>query len=125
LAPLRECGLRVAIDDAGSGFASMRHVLHIRPDIIKLDRSLIAGIEDDLGQRALGASMAEFAGQIGATLVAEGIETEAELAAVTRIGMAAGQGYFLGRPTVNPREWAAWHDGQEPAVRTSDIELEF
>ncbi|WP_427006330.1 sensor domain-containing phosphodiesterase [Pseudarthrobacter sp. H2] len=109
LAPLRERGLRIAVDDAGSGFASMRHVLHVRPDIIKLDRSLIAGIDDDQGQRALGAALAEFARQIGATVVAEGIETQEELAAVTRIGMTAGQGYLLGRPSVHPREWAAWH----------------
>jgi PAS domain S-box-containing protein len=120
LAPLRQLGLRVAVDDAGSGFASMRHVLHIRPDIIKLDRSLISGIDDDLGQRALGAALAEFARQIGATLVAEGIETQAELTAVTALGLTAGQGYFFGRPSVHPREWAAWHDGQEPSAPTSD-----
>lgn len=65
LAPLRRDGLRIAVDDAGSGFASMRHVLHIRPDIVKLDRSLIKGINDDQGQRALGAALAEFARQIG------------------------------------------------------------
>jgi len=120
LAPLRQLGLRVAVDDAGSGFSSMRHVLHIRPDIIKLDRSLISGIDDDLGQRALGAALAEFARQIGATLVAEGIETQAELTAVTALGLAAGQGYFFGRPSINPREWAAWHDGQDPAEPMSD-----
>jgi PAS domain S-box-containing protein len=120
LAPLRQLGLRVAVDDAGSGFASMRHVLHIRPDIIKLDRSLISGIDDDLGQRALGAALAEFARQIGATLVAEGIETQAELTAVTALGLTAGQGYFFGRPSVHPREWAAWHDGQKSTVPTSD-----
>jgi PAS domain S-box-containing protein len=120
LAPLRQLGLRVAVDDAGSGFSSMRHVLHIRPDIIKLDRSLISGIDDDLGQRALGAALAEFARQIGATLVAEGIETQAELTAVTALGLSAGQGYFFGRPSINPREWAAWHDGQDPTEPMSD-----
>lgn len=108
LAPLRQRGLRIAVDDAGSGFASMRHILHLRPEIIKLDRSLIAGIDDDAGQRALGAAMVEFAKQIGAHLVAEGIETDAELTAVTRLGMSAGQGYFLGRPSVYPRHWATW-----------------
>jgi PAS domain S-box-containing protein len=117
LAPLRECGLRIAVDDAGSGFASMRHILHVRPDFIKLDRSLIAGIDDDRGQRALGAALAEFARQIGATLVAEGIETQAELAAVTGLGMTAGQGYLLGRPSVHPREWAAWHEASTPESR--------
>jgi PAS domain S-box-containing protein len=108
LAPLRQRGVRIAVDDAGSGFASMRHVLHIRPDIIKLDRSLIAGIDDDQGQRALGAALFEFARRIGATLVAEGIETQSELAAITRIGMTVGQGYLLGRPSVRPKDWAAW-----------------
>jgi EAL domain-containing protein (putative c-di-GMP-specific phosphodiesterase class I) len=64
--------------------------------------------------------LAEFARQIGATLVAEGIETQAELTAVTALGLTAGQGYFFGRPSVHPREWAAWHDGQEPSAPTSD-----
>jgi PAS domain S-box-containing protein len=109
LAPLRRRGLRIAVDDAGSGFSSMRHVLQLRPDIIKLDRSLIAGIDSDQGQRALGAAMAEFAKQIGARIVAEGIETQAELAAVTELGMTSGQGYFLGRPTVHPNDWARWN----------------
>lgn len=108
LEPLRRRGLRIAIDDAGSGFASMRHVLHIRPDIIKLDRTLIAGIHDDEGLQALGAAMTTFAGRLGATLVAEGIETEADLDAVTELGMTAGQGYLLGRPTVDQREWENW-----------------
>jgi len=108
LGPLRQRGLRVAVDDAGSGFASMRHILHLLPDIIKLDRSLIAGIREDTGQHALGAAMVEFAQQINATLVAEGIETPAELSAVTGLGMTAGQGYLLGRPSIQPRDWATW-----------------
>jgi PAS domain S-box-containing protein len=108
LEPLRQRGLRIAVDDAGSGFASMRHILHLRPDIIKLDRSLIAGIRDNTGQHALGAAMVEFAKQINATLVAEGIETPAELSAVTGLGMTAGQGYLLGRPSIQPRDWATW-----------------
>lgn len=110
LEPLRRRGLRIAIDDVGSGFASMRHILRLRPDIIKLDRSLIAGLDNDHGQRALGAAMVEFARQIGAQIVAEGIETQAELAAVTKLGMACGQGYFLGRPTLHSVDWAAWRD---------------
>ena len=108
LEPLRRRGLRIAIDDAGSGFASLRHVLHIRPDIIKLDRTLITGIQDDDAQRALGAAMTEFARRLGATLVAEGIETESELATVTELGMTAGQGYLLGRPTVAEHDWENW-----------------
>ncbi|KRE61766.1 hypothetical protein ASG92_20470 [Arthrobacter sp. Soil736] len=108
LAPLRSRGLRVAIDDAGSGFASMRHILQLRPEIIKLDRSLIAGIHDNTGQRALGAAMVEFAKQTGATIVAEGIETHTELDAITALGMSAGQGYLLGRPSIQPKDWTLW-----------------
>ncbi len=118
LEPMRQCGLRIAVDDAGSGFASMRHVLQLRPDIIKLDRSLIAGIDIDHGQRALGAAMVEFAHQIDARIVAEGIETQAELIAVTQLGMTFGQGYFLGRPTLHPADWAAWHSTRITGSKT-------
>jgi PAS domain S-box-containing protein len=108
LAPLRSSGLRIAVDDAGAGFASMRHILQLKPDLIKLDRDIIAGIDTDPGQRALGAAMVGFAAEINAGLVAEGIETEAELTAVTNLGMTAGQGYLLGRPSVRPQDWALW-----------------
>ncbi|MGO4584090.1 EAL domain-containing protein [Arthrobacter sp. 2RAF6] len=108
LAPLRCRGLRIAVDDAGAGFASMRHVLLLKPDVIKLDREIIAGIDTDPGQRALGAAMVGFAKEIGADLVAEGIETEAELSAVVELGMTAGQGYLLGRPSVRTDDWVQW-----------------
>ncbi|MHA7170154.1 sensor domain-containing phosphodiesterase [Arthrobacter bambusae] len=108
LAPLRRAGLRIAVDDAGAGFASMRHILQLKPDLIKLDREIIAGIDTDPGQRALGAAMVGFSSEIGAALVAEGIETEAELAAVTKLGMTAAQGYLLGRPSLRPEDWAGW-----------------
>ncbi|WP_345053013.1 sensor domain-containing phosphodiesterase [Arthrobacter methylotrophus] len=113
LAPLRRAGLRIAVDDAGAGFASMRHILQLKPELIKLDRGIIAGIDADPGQRALGAAMVGFSSEIGATLVAEGIETEAELAAVAKLGMTAAQGYLLGRPSLRPEDWAEW--GNESA----------
>lgn len=112
LAPLRHSGLRIAVDDAGAGFASMRHILLLKPELIKLDRDIIAGIDTDPGQRALGAAMVGFSREIGAGLVAEGIETEAELTAVSRLGMTAGQGYLLGRPSVEPGDWAQWGEPQ-------------
>jgi len=118
LAPLRRRGLRIAVDDAGSGFSSMRHILQLKPDIIKLDRSLIAGIDSDQNQKALGAAMVGFAKQIGARIVAEGIETQAELTAVTDLGMTSGQGYFLGRPTAHPTDWAARHKAHTGASNT-------
>lgn len=108
LESLRGVGLRIAVDDAGAGFASMRHILQLGPDLIKLDRNIIAGIDKDQAQRALGAAMVGFAGQIHAVLVAEGIETEEELVTVRALGMDAGQGYLLGRPTTSSEDWAHW-----------------
>ena len=98
LAPLREAGLRVAVDDAGAGFASMRHVLALEPDFIKLDMSLIRDIHLDATRRALAAALTAFAHQIGAQVIAEGIETAQELACLQQLGASLGQGYHLGRP---------------------------
>jgi PAS domain S-box-containing protein len=109
LSPLRRDGMRIAVDDAGSGFASMRHILRLRPDIIKLDRTLIARIDTDHAKQALGTGMVSFAEQTGAQVLAEGVETEAELHTVARIGMTTAQGYLLGRPTIHPSDWANWH----------------
>lgn len=120
LAPLRSRGVRIAIDDAGSGFASMRHVLQIRPDIIKLDRTLISGIDRDSYKDALGAAIVDFANRTGATIVAEGIETHAELEAVTALGMTAGQGYLLGRPSVSPKDWASWGSRSQARAEEAD-----
>lgn len=120
LEPLRARGIRIAIDDAGSGFASMRHVLQIRPDIIKLDRTLISGIDNDRYKEALGAAIVDFANRTGATIVAEGIETPAELESVTALGMTAGQGYLLGRPSVDPKEWGRF--GSKAPTKSEDAD---
>lgn len=106
LAPLRSAGLRLAVDDVGEGFSSMRHILRLSPELIKLDRTIVAGIDNDPNQRALCMAMVSFSSQIGACLVAEGIETTAELTAVTGMGVNAGQGYLLGRPSALPLDWA-------------------
>lgn len=98
LEPLRNRGLRIAVDDAGAGFASMRHVLKLSPDIIKLDVSLIRDIDTDRMQRALSYSLSAFAAAIDAQLVAEGVETSAERGALSFLGIQSAQGYFLGRP---------------------------
>ena len=119
LAPLRLRGLRVAVDGAGAGFGSMSQVTHLSPDIIKLDRRLIAGIDHAAGQRTLGAAMVEFARQVGADLVAEGIETQAELTSVMDLGMGFGQGYLLGRPSVQPLDWTAWRTSADHEASTS------
>jgi EAL domain-containing protein (putative c-di-GMP-specific phosphodiesterase class I)/FixJ family two-component response regulator len=97
---LRRRGVRIAIDDAGAGFASLRHILRLSPDIIKADMTLTRRIETDRAERALTRALISFAAEIGATVVAEGIESEAEVTALRELGVAYGQGYHLGRPAV-------------------------
>jgi EAL domain-containing protein (putative c-di-GMP-specific phosphodiesterase class I) len=98
LASLRSAGLKLAIDDAGSGYASFRHILQLDPDMIKLDQSLIRDIDLDHGRRALAMGLIAFAKETGCTIVAEGVENERELAVLKSIGVATAQGYLLGRP---------------------------
>ena len=98
LAPLRAFGLRTAIDDAGAGYASLRHVLHIQPELIKLDISLTRHIDRDLKRRALASALIAFARETQAHIVAEGVETEAELRTLKLLGAGCAQGYFLARP---------------------------
>jgi EAL domain-containing protein (putative c-di-GMP-specific phosphodiesterase class I) len=90
--------VRLAIDDAGAGFASFRHILELAPQFVKLDRAIITGIDTDPARQALVAGMRQFAVTTGCGLIAEGIETEAELAALRGLGISLGQGYLLGRP---------------------------
>ena len=91
-------GARLAIDDAGAGFASLRHILRLDPDFIKLDQTLIRGIAKDRSKQALAAGLISFAEKIGATIVAEGIETAGELSALAELGVRYGQGFYLARP---------------------------
>lgn len=98
LAPLRRAGVRIAVDDVGAGFASMRHVLELVPDVLKLDISLVRNIATDSSRQALAASMLAFADKTGAQVVAEGIETADELDYLRTMGVGLGQGYHLGRP---------------------------
>jgi EAL domain-containing protein (putative c-di-GMP-specific phosphodiesterase class I)/ActR/RegA family two-component response regulator len=98
LAPLRRLGARVAIDDAGSGFASLRHTLRIAPDIVKMDLSLTRGIDADRAKRALAAALVSFADEMEMAMVAEGIETAAELGTLRELGVRYGQGFFLAEP---------------------------
>jgi EAL domain-containing protein (putative c-di-GMP-specific phosphodiesterase class I) len=90
--------LRIAVDDAGAGYAGLQHILEIRPDIVKLDISLVRGVDADPIRRALISSMVTFGRETGGVLLAEGIETEAERATLLGLGVTLGQGYLLGRP---------------------------
>ena len=95
---LRAAGCRIAVDDAGAGYASLRHILRLRPDYIKLDMTLTRDIDHDPDRRALASSLLTFAREVSATVIAEGIETEAELDTLRGLGATLGQGYYLARP---------------------------
>ena len=98
LKDLRSRGLRLAVDDMGSGYANLRHILRLAPDIIKLDVELTRGIDVDTPKRALASSFANFAREIGAKIVAEGMETKPEYETLKELGVHLGQGYYLARP---------------------------
>ncbi|HEX4654726.1 MAG TPA: EAL domain-containing protein [Mycobacteriales bacterium] len=99
---LRERGLRLAVDDAGAGFASFRHVLELKPDIIKLDINLTRGINEDRSRESLVRSLVSFAEDVGATLVAEGIESRADLLTLRNARVPFGQGYLFAHPGPAP-----------------------
>lgn len=98
LEDLREKGMSVAIDDAGAGYSSFRHILTLRPDIIKLDRSLIADMHNSLSRRTLASALVKFSKVTGAQVVAEGVEIEEELQALKKLDVGNAQGYLLGEP---------------------------
>ena len=89
----------LSVDDAGSGFASLQHILELDPDYIKLDRSWVMGIDHDVARQALVAGLGHFSDRFGCTLIAEGIETELELATLRQLAAPLGQGFLLGVPT--------------------------
>jgi EAL domain-containing protein (putative c-di-GMP-specific phosphodiesterase class I) len=95
---LRYQGVRVAVDDTGAGYAGLHHILRLLPDILKLDVDLIRGIDTDPIRRALTGSLVAFAAELGAAVIAEGIETPEELKTLDDLGVTWGQGYHLARP---------------------------
>jgi EAL domain-containing protein (putative c-di-GMP-specific phosphodiesterase class I) len=98
LAPLRQRGVRIAVDDAGAGYSGLQHIVQLAPDIIKMDMSLTRAVDTDPARRALASAMIFYARETGSCVVAEGIETEAELDTLKILGANRGQGYFLGKP---------------------------
>lgn len=95
LKPLRDAGQKLAVDDAGAGYASFRHILRLQPDVIKLDISLIRQIDCYTGCRALAAALIRFADETASKIVAEGVETDAELQALRKLEVSSAQGYLL------------------------------
>lgn len=108
LAPLRRCGLRIAVDDAGAGYASLRHVVELQPDFIKVDRSLVHGVSTDHARRIAVSSFVLLGLDLDAQVIAEGVETPTDLATLCDLGVDAAQGCLLARPTINTRELNGW-----------------
>jgi EAL domain-containing protein (putative c-di-GMP-specific phosphodiesterase class I) len=98
IAPLLARGAHLAVDDMGAGYSGLRQITSVRPDYLKLDRSLIAGIDGDSERAALVGALAGYSTQVGSMLVAEGVETERELAVVRKLGVPLVQGYYFSRP---------------------------
>ena len=100
---VRELGASLAVDDAGAGFASLRHILELDAELIKLDGSLTRSLEADPRRRSLASALIEFGRESGASVLAEHIESELQLIELRRLGVKYGQGYHLGRPQPAPR----------------------
>ena len=110
IAGIRAKGGLVAVDDAGAGYASLKHILELRPSFIKLDRSFISQCDSDRAKSVIIEMMGGAASRMDAWIVAEGVETAAELAELVRLEVPLAQGYFLGRP-------AAAMEGLLPGAR--------
>lgn len=120
LLPIREMGAHLAIDDVGSGFSGLGHVVRLGPDLVKLDRGLVTEVDSDPTRRALIARLVSFVGEVGMEIVAEGVETEKELETLRDLGVSYGQGFFLGRPGPIPAGDDGWQrrwPGRRPAFR--------
>jgi len=108
LGGLRERGIRLAIDDAGAGFASLRHIVLLHPDLIKLDMTLTRDVHVDETRRALVVALVAFGSQIGASVVAEGVEMPEQLVTLREAGVRFAQGFYLARPEPLPYDGGRW-----------------
>lgn len=99
---VREASVRIAVDDAGSGYAGLERILSLGPEVLKLDQSLVLGVAHDAGRQAMCEAMVGFTSRTGARLVAEGVETQEDLDMLRSLGVSHAQGYLLGRPEIWP-----------------------
>jgi EAL domain-containing protein (putative c-di-GMP-specific phosphodiesterase class I)/CheY-like chemotaxis protein len=121
---LRARGMRLAVDDAGAGYASLRHILRLAPDVIKLDISLTRGIDGDEALQAMAAAFIAFASRTRTTIIAEGIETEAELDTLVGLGVHMGQGYLLGKPSDDGRLEPWTRPAEAGSLQRVDVDQE-
>jgi EAL domain-containing protein (putative c-di-GMP-specific phosphodiesterase class I) len=109
LGEMRAKGLKVAVDDLGAGYSNLKYIADLAPEVVKLDRTLIANLRSGTRLHTLVTSIVDLCVKLGARVVAEGIETREELQASIECGVHYGQGYFLGHPHRDPRpvNWSA------------------
>ena len=116
-------GAALAIDDTGAGYASLEQVVELRPDFLKLTRGLVAEIDKDANRQALLRALMAFAREVGAVIVAEGVEREEELEVLRESEVDFAQGWLFGRPG---RPWPQVHDLRpkkaDPALSESGVE---
>lgn len=112
---LRAGGVRVALDDVGAGYSGLSRLLAIAPDIVKLDRDITRGIATDVVRQSMVTATVTFCAAVGATLVAEGIESADDLRALEKLGIDHGQGFLLGLPAAAPYTVAPPHAGGQPS----------
>jgi EAL domain-containing protein (putative c-di-GMP-specific phosphodiesterase class I) len=108
LAAVRRRGLRLAIDDAGAGYASLQHIVELSPDLIKADRSLVDGVANDQARRSVVRAFVGLAADLDAVVVAEGVERPVDLDTVRGLGVHAAQGYLFARPSIDRTEVGGW-----------------
>jgi EAL domain-containing protein (putative c-di-GMP-specific phosphodiesterase class I) len=121
----------LAVDDTGAGYASLSHVLQLKPSIIKIDRSLITDITTDPARRSLVTALVLLGLDLGATVIGEGIETVDERETLADLGVGFGQGYLLARPSTSLSDWKQWAGrnwlypqvGRAPATARRTVEL--
>jgi len=111
----RSRGMRLAIDDVGAGFSSLRHIVLTSPEVIKLDRTLVHGVSADPVLRTLVRSLVEFGHGCGASVVAEGVETDTDAQTLLELGVDHGQGWHFGRPGGPEHLAPCWPVGNPPA----------
>ncbi len=97
---LKSIGHAVALDDIGAGMSNLTRLVEVRPDYLKLDRSLVSGLDRDAGRRSLVEAFVHFSGIVGGTVVAEGVERQEEWAVLQSLGVPLAQGFLFGRPQV-------------------------
>jgi diguanylate cyclase (GGDEF)-like protein/PAS domain S-box-containing protein len=140
LAEMRRRGARLAVDDIGAGYAGLKQVMRLRPDVLKLDRSLVAGVADDPAKGAMVDALVRYARRIGSEVCAEGVESLEDLQTLADLDVTYGQGFVLAHPgpawaTVDPAAVAVCtsalravirHDGTpgDHAATTSELHLE-